>query len=100
VSNFLLDKADDFIDGQEFMNTCQAPYRLPEGFYERLESDLKTDRITPEEAAVEMMMVLATDHECGEPATATVNHKGRAMHVCAWHEERHRTMIAPFSVEN
>jgi len=32
-----------------------------------------------------MMMVLATDHECGEPAIATVNHKGRAMHVCAWH---------------
>jgi hypothetical protein len=22
------------------MNTCEAPYRLPEGFYERLESDM------------------------------------------------------------
>ena len=82
------------------MNTCQAPHRLPEGFYERLESDLKTDRITPEEAAVEMMMVLATDHECGDLAIATVNHKGRTMNVCAWHEEQHRTLIAPFSVEN
>ena len=86
--------------GDESMNTCQAPYRLPEEFYERLESDLETDRITPEEAAVTITMVLATDHECGEAATATVNHKGRTMHVCAWHEEQHRTLIAPFSVEN
>ena len=82
------------------MNTFQAPYRLPEGFYERLESDLKTDRITPEEAAVAMMMVLATNHECDEPAIATDNHKSRTMHVCAWHEEQHRTLIAPLSVEN
>ena len=70
------------------------------GFCERLESDLKTDRITPEEAAVAMMMVLATDHECGEPAVAIVNHEGRIVHVCAWHEEQYRTLIAPLSVEN
>ena len=82
------------------MNTCQAPYRLPEGFYERLESDIDTNSLTPEEAAVDLTMILATDHECGEPALATVNYKGRTMHVCAWHEELRRTVIAPFSIEN
>jgi len=82
------------------MNTCHPPYRLPEGFYERLESDIDASRLTPEEAAVELMTILTTDHECGEPAVATVNHKGRTLHVCAWHEEQHRTMIMPLSVDN
>jgi hypothetical protein len=82
------------------MNTCQAPYRLPERFYDRLESDIEKDRVTPEQAALEIMMVLATDHECGEPAIAIICHKGRPMHVCAWHEEQHRTLIAPLAVKN
>ena len=77
------------------MNRCQAPYRLPEGFFERLEDDIVESRITPEEAAFDLMKILATDHACGEPAVTTVLHNGRTVYVCAWHEEQHRTEIAP-----
>lgn len=80
------------------MNHCQAPYRLPEGFYERLEADF-ADRLTPEQFAVGITTIVATDHDCGEPAVATVNHKGRTIHVCAWHEEQHRTLIASLCVQ-
>ena len=44
------------------MNKCQAPYRLPEIFFERLEADIVESRITPEEAAFDLMNILATDH--------------------------------------
>ena len=82
------------------MNHCQAPYRLPEGFYDRLEADLFANRLTPEEFAVEITTIVATDHDCGEPAVALVTHKGRTLHVCAWYEEQHRTVIAPLCMQN
>lgn len=73
------------------MNRCQAPYRLPDNFYDDLESGVKS----PEEFAVELMLVMTDDRKCGEPAVATVRHGKRVVHVCAWHEEQHRTLIAP-----
>jgi hypothetical protein len=34
------------------MNKCEAHYRLPEGFFENLESDLTANNVTPEEVAI------------------------------------------------
>jgi hypothetical protein len=76
------------------MNTCQAPYRFPEGFCEDLELDVIANRITPEAAAAELMSILAADHPCGEPASATVIHNDQVVHVCEWHREQYRTLFA------
>jgi len=69
---------------------------LPEGFIEHLEADVAENRLTPEEFDAELMRILATDHTCGERAVTTVNYEGRTVHLCAWHEEQYRTVIAPF----
>jgi hypothetical protein len=58
---------------------CRAPYRLPDGYYDRLET------MTPEEGAVTVIVeVLADDHACGDPAVGTVQYRGHTVPVCQY----------------
>jgi hypothetical protein len=77
------------------MTHCQAPYRLPDDYYDKLEA------MTPEEGAVTFIAeVLAKDHDCGDPAIATVQHKGRTLSVCQYHHDFFRQYIAPLEIAN
>jgi hypothetical protein len=74
---------------------CRAPYRLPDGYYDRLEA------MTPEEGAVTMIVeVLAADHDCGEPAVGTVQCRGQTVPVCQYHHDFFRQYIAPLEIAN
>jgi hypothetical protein len=62
------------------MSTCQAPHRLPDGYYVHLEA------MTPEEAAVTFIgEVLADDYACGDPAVGTIKYRGQTIPVCQYH---------------
>ena len=77
------------------MSICQAPYRLPERYYDRLE------RMTPEEGAVTFIAeVLADDYACGDPAVGTIQLGGHTMCVCQYHHDFFHKYIAPLEIEN
>ena len=77
------------------MSTCQAPYRLSEGYCERLET------MTPEEAAVTFISeVLADDYDCGDPAVGTVQYCGHTVSVCQYHHDFFQNYIAPLEIQN
>lgn len=79
------------------MTLCQAPARIPQEVYDRLEAEFVSPDKMPEENAIDMMMVMAEyDRPCGEPAVAEVDHNGQNIPVCAWHLEEHRDVIAPY----
>jgi hypothetical protein len=68
---------------------CRAPYRLPDGYYDRLET------MTPEEGAVTMIVeVLADDHDCGNPAVAERPRCGKLIPVCQYHKDFYDQNIA------
>jgi hypothetical protein len=78
------------------MSTCQAPHRLPVGYYERLET------MTPEEAALTFISeVLADDYACGDhPAVGTIEYGGRTLPVCQYHNDFFQNYIAPLEIQN
>jgi hypothetical protein len=79
------------------MTLCKAPARIPHEIYDRLEAELVSLYKTPEENAIDVMMVMAEyDRPCGEPAVAEVNPKGLKIPVCAWHQEQYNNVIAPY----
>jgi hypothetical protein len=64
------------------MTPCQAPYRLPDDYFKKLEA------LSPEEAAVTYIgEVLADDHDCGDASVDTVSYAGREIAVCQWHKD-------------
>ncbi len=77
------------------MNTCQAPHRLPDTYYERLKS------MTPEESAVTFIgEVLADDYACGDRAVGSVELGGHTVLVCQYHCDYFQNYIAPLEIEN
>jgi len=77
------------------MSTCQAPHRLPAGYYERLES------MTPEAGAVTFIgEVLADDYACGDPAVGTIQYRGHTVSVCQYHHNFSQNYLAPLEIEN
>jgi hypothetical protein len=77
------------------MTTCHAPHRLPDGYYDRLES------MTPEAGAATFVgVVLADDYDCGDPAVGTVQLGGHAIPVCQYHRNFFQNYLAPLEIEN
>lgn len=77
------------------MTTCEAPHRLPDHFYDKLQT------MTPEESAVTFISeVLADDHACGDPAVGSVQLGGHTMLVCEYHRGYFRNHLAPLEIEN
>jgi hypothetical protein len=78
------------------MTTCQAPHRLPDGYYGRLE------RMTPEAGAAATFIgeVLADDYACGDPAVGRVQLCGHAVPVCQYHHDFFQNYIAPLKIQN
>jgi hypothetical protein len=76
------------------MSTCQAPYRLPDGYYERLMT------MTPEASAATFIgEVLADDYACGDPAVGTIQLGGHTIPVCQYHHDYFHKYIAPLEIE-
>jgi hypothetical protein len=74
---------------------CQAPHRLPDGYYDRLED------LSPEEGAVTLISeVFADDHACGDPAVRTVQYRGHTVPVCQYHKGFFEQNIAPREIVN
>jgi len=77
------------------MSTCQAPHRLPDRYYDRLQ------KMTPEESAVTFIAeVLADDYACGDPAVGPIQLGGHAMPVCQYHYTYFQNYLAPLEIEN
>jgi hypothetical protein len=77
------------------MSTCQTPYRLPDGYYERLMT------MTPEAGAATFIgEVLADDYACGDPAVGTIQLGGHTIPVCQYHHDYFHKYIAPLEIEN
>lgn len=77
------------------MSTCQAPHRLPDNYYDRLET------MTPEAGAVTFIAeVLADDYDRGDPAVGTIQLGGHTISVCQYHHDYFQDYIAPLEIEN
>jgi hypothetical protein len=77
------------------MSTCEAPHRLPNDYYDQLQT------MTPEAGAVTFIgEVLADDYACGDPAVGTIQYGGHTMPVCQYHNDYFHKYIAPLEIEN